>query len=218
MTPPAAKKWTQYRPLSTFLAVLALACGVLLPFPAAAWAVDGQGTEGGNRGRLSAESTLPGDAGPKDARQESTGVAIAELAAGGSDFDGQAVWVVGEAVGDLVNAGSDKAFSWVLLTSLEEKSNIAVTVYMRQQDTEKVDRLGRYGIKGTTLRVEGTFHLVCPEHEGISDLHAVRVSVVEEGSQTKEAFDAGTFLPGAVVVTVGLALLGGYYLLRERRR
>ena len=35
--------------------------------------------------------------------------------------------------------------------------------------------------KGAILQVRGTFHLVCADHEGQSDLHAEAVTVIAPG-------------------------------------
>ena len=39
---------------------------------------------------------------------------------------------------------------------------------MTSETAARIDTFGAYGKTGTTLQVRGTFHLVCPEHEGLS--------------------------------------------------
>ncbi|MCL1797247.1 MAG: hydrolase [Eggerthellaceae bacterium] len=142
---------------------------------------------------------------------------IADLGAA-EDADGNIVQIVGEAVGDKIVTGFDKEHCWILISSTDKKSNAAISVYMTMEDAEKIENLGRYGIKGTSLRVKGVFHLICPEHNGIRDLHAESISVFDQGRQTKESFSKNIFIPGGVAVAIGFVLLLFYYRIRERRR
>ena len=89
---------------------------------------------------------------------------------------------------------------------------------MTDEQAERIDAFGKYGTTGTMLQVRGTFHLVCPEHSGLTDLHAEHVSVVDKGKHYEEPFSLEAFIPGAVVVAVGLVVTGVFYWLRERRR
>ena len=89
---------------------------------------------------------------------------------------------------------------------------------MSSESAAKIDTYGKYGTTGTTLQVRGTFHLVCPDHDGVSDLHAEVVSVVEPGSHHEDEFEFDRFIPGAVTVVIGLAMMAVFYWIRERRR
>ena len=162
---------------------------------------------------------------------------IGDLARADSYFDNQTVQVVGEAVGDAIRSGLDGRHRWITLSAEGDSSTISV--YMTSEQAAKVDTFGRYGAQGTTLQVEqaakvdtfgrygaqgttlqvrGTFYLVCPDHDGISDLHAEVVTVVSRGEEAPDEFDASAFVPGIATVAVGLVLLGVFYWLRERQR
>ena len=143
---------------------------------------------------------------------------IASLDEADSFYDEQTVQVVGEAVGDSIRQGLSGKHRWVTLTALEKEVAATVSVYMREESAAKIDSYGKYGVTGTVLQVRGTFQLVCPEHEGLTDLHAEIVTVVEKGKHHGDVFDPKTFIPGALFVAVGLALMGLYYYLRERQR
>jgi hypothetical protein len=143
---------------------------------------------------------------------------IVEISKADAYFDNQTVQVVGEVVGDSLNAGPNNEYRWITLLSEDADSNASVTVYMSALEAEKIDTFGKYGSTGTKLRINGTYHLVCAEHEGISDIHADQVSVTEAGRQNPEALDLYAFIPGAVAVLVGLILVLVFSRLHEKRR
>ena len=92
------------------------------------------------------------------------------------------------------------------------------TVYMTKEAAEKIDLFGKYGQKGTTLQVRGTFHLACSEHSGVSDIHATVVTVTQKGKATADTFDPAMFVPGIIAVAIGLALMLLFRYLQERQR
>ena len=140
---------------------------------------------------------------------------ITDLSTADTYYDKQTVQVTGEVVGDRITAG-DGRYCWLQLASPSDSST--VSVYLTNESADKVDTYGTYGRKGTTLQVRGTFNLACPDHDGASDLHAQVVTVTEKGKATPDEFDINSFIPGAVTVMIGLAMMVVFYLLRERQR
>lgn len=143
---------------------------------------------------------------------------IMALAGANSSFDNQTVQVVGEAIGDSIREGLDNRHRWITLAANEKDSTATVSVLMTAEQAAKIDTYGKYGTTGTKLQVRGTFHLVCTEHEGLTDLHADIVTVVEKGKHHEDEFDVNAFVPGAIATALGLALMGVFYYLRERQR
>lgn len=141
---------------------------------------------------------------------------INALSQADSYYDGQTVQVVGEVVGDSIRAGVSGRHRWITLSTPGDSATIAV--YMSNEAAAKIDTYGAYDTVGTTLQVRGTFHLVCADHEGLSDLHAEAVTVVEPGKRTPDEFDFSAFIPGIAAVVVGFVLLGVFYWMRERQR
>ena len=135
---------------------------------------------------------------------------ITDLSTADTYYDKQTVQVTGEVVGDRITAG-DGRHCWLQLASPSDSST--VSVYVTNESADKVDTYGAYDRKGTTLQVRGTFNLACPDHDGVSDLHAQVVTVTEKGKATPDEFDINVFIPG--VVTVMMVV---FYLLRERQR
>ncbi len=134
-----------------------------------------------------------------------------------SYLNGQTVQVTGEVVGDLIRAEHDEGFCWIVLQA-NDGSYAEVPVLISADAAEAIDTYGAYGRKGTTLQIRGTFHLSCSDHEGLSDLHADAVSVVEKGSITEQVFDAQAFVPGLALVLVGVVMMLVFRHLREGRR
>lgn len=129
----------------------------------------------------------------------------------------QTVRVTGEVVGDRIRAEFDPGFCWIVLQS-NDGSYTEVPVFLSTVLTEPIDTYGAYGRKGTTLQIRGTFHLACPDHEGLTDLHADTASVVAKGHSSEREFDIGAFLPGIVLVMVGLIMLLVFRHMREGQR
>lgn len=142
---------------------------------------------------------------------------ISDLAQADSYLDGQTVQVTGEAVGDSIRAEFDKGYRWITVQATDG-SYSQIAVFMTDESAEKIDTFGAYGKVGTKLQVRGTFNLACPQHEGLTDLHANHVTVVEKGYAEKPAFDFVDFIPGLVLVVIGSASVVVFYRLRERLR
>ena len=143
---------------------------------------------------------------------------IADLAQADSYYEGQTVLVQGEVVGDRINDEMQPDNCWVTLQDDDPTNPSVVSVFMTMEQAKNIDTYGSYGVTGTMLQVRGTFHLVCADHEGQSDLHAEAVTVIAPGERYPDEFDFNAFVPGIVVVVVGLVMLGVFYWLRERQR
>lgn len=146
--------------------------------------------------------------------------AIADLAGADAYYDGQTVQVTGEAVGEaispLVDMGKDSGM--VRVTLYEASSGTSVTVVMSKEDADKIGTYGAYGRTGATLRVQGTFHLTCQDHEGESDIHADIVTVLSQGSVHPDEFVPEKFIPGVTVMVIGLICLLVGWRIKERSR
>lgn len=188
-----------------------------------------QASDGTNEGGASSESSTPE---PLDAEGNLINegqvsdtsflydAAIADLAGADAYYDGQTVQVTGEAVGEaiapLMNVGEDSGM--VRVTLYEESSGTSVTVIMTRENAEKIGTYGAYGKTGATLRVQGTFHLTCQEHEGESDIHADVVTVLKQGSVHPDEFEPEDFVPGVVALVIGLVCMLAGWRIKERSR
>lgn len=143
---------------------------------------------------------------------------IVDLAQADSYFDNQTVRVTGEVVGDRRASLGDTENCWITLTEPVFGENSTVEVYMSNEQASRIDTYGAYGRVGTILSVQGTFHLVCAEHEGESDVHADSVTVSARGHAVQSDFDPQSFLPGIACVGIGVLMMAILGILRERGR
>ena len=143
---------------------------------------------------------------------------IVDLAQADSYFDNQTVRVTGEVVGDRRASLGDAENCWITLTEPVFGENSTVEVYRSNEQASRIDTYGAYGRVGTILSVQGTFHLVCAEHEGESDVHADSVTVSARGHAVQSDFDPQSFLPGIACVGIGVLMMAILGILRERGR
>lgn len=143
---------------------------------------------------------------------------ISELSDAESFHDAQMVQVSGEVVGDRINDEADPNLCWIALQSLDEDDSSSVTVLMTREQADLIDRYGNYQVNGTELQVRGMFYLACPEHEGLSDLHAQEVTVVHAGSDREHTTNPAVLWAAFLAVGIGLLSLFTYRFLRERRK
>lgn len=121
--------------------------------------------------------------------------AISDLQDADSYLNDQTVQVTGEVVGDRIRAEFDSGYCWIVLQG-SDKGHSEIPVFMSLDATAVIDTYGAYGRKGTTLQVRGTFHLICPEHEGLTDLHADAVTFVEKGRSPSSLLTSARFCRG----------------------
>jgi hypothetical protein len=147
-------------------------------------------------------------------------ITIAELEDASAELDGCRVDIVGEAIGDILAAHD--GYVWITLVDLDPQSKgidtASINVYMTSKDAELISNLGRFRVVGSTVEVSGVFHLACPEHEGLSDVHASSVRILDEGGSTEQRVDVGLLIFGVVLIAVAGLLLFLFYVLRERLR
>lgn len=119
----------------------------------------------------------------------------AELVEFQEELDGMTVTVEGEAIGDKMNDMGDGV--WVNVLGGE----VAVGIFMDDEQVDGVSMLGDYGHTGDGLSVVGEFHAACPEHGGDLDVHADSLTVISPGHEVDRPVRAW---PGIV----GIALIG----------
>lgn len=143
---------------------------------------------------------------------------ISELSGAESFHDTQVVQVNGEVVGDCINDEANPKMCWITLQSTKENDSSAVSVLMSHEQAKLIDSYGNYQVNGTELQVCGVFYLSCPDHQGLSDIHAQEVTVVHVGSPRTHAVNPAVFWASFLAVGLGLLSLFAYRFLRERRK
>jgi hypothetical protein len=137
---------------------------------------------------------------------------IVGLTNAGRQLDGQQVIIQGEVVGDILIA--ENGYRWLML----QDGGASISVHIAESELAKITHLGRYNQVGTRLEVLGEFHLDCAEHDGLTDVHAITVSVVSEGFEVASDFDVRKLQVGGLLVFISLCLLVLHWRLRERTR
>lgn len=143
---------------------------------------------------------------------------IVELSNTDSSFQGNTVQVTGEVIGDAIRAEQDSDKHWITMESIEEDADNSISVLIDDSYLDLIDTYGMFGKRGTILQVRGTFYLTCPSHEGIMDIHAESVKLIERGADLGTPFDIDLFTPGIAFAVLGLLLTLVYSRLRERER
>jgi hypothetical protein len=137
---------------------------------------------------------------------------IPGLSNAGTQIDGQTVTFQGEAVGDIINA--DEGHKWLTL----EDEGSTISVYVTDYQANRISHLGRYDQRGSFVEVTGTFHAACPIHDGLTDVHADRLTVLDAGEELESELDFNELKIGGVLLAIGLLLLVLQWRLRERLR
>ena len=143
---------------------------------------------------------------------------LAELAGANSVYDGQTIQIIGEVIGDILHDGDGSNHVWVMLASTDPTSDATVILHMPASSASIIDTLGVYGKTGTILQVRGTYHLVCPDHEGMSDIHVENVNVVSPGTSTPDTFSWAALRPGILLLVLAGILAAVLHMLRQRLR
>ena len=68
------------------------------------------------------------------------------------------------------------------------------------------------------MQVRGTYHQACSEHDGLPDIHTTDSVVLASGVDHFDVFAPAEFIPGIVMLLVGIALMAAFYAARERTR
>ncbi len=92
------------------------------------------------------------------------------------DYDQTTVVYEGEVVGDILYRGD---FAWLNVSD----GNNTIGVYVTVAQASEISLVGRYGVQGDTIRVEGEFRRACAEHGGDLDIHASSVTVLSAGAR-----------------------------------
>lgn len=143
---------------------------------------------------------------------------MAELTQADSYHDGQTVQVQGEVVGDCINDEADSSSCWITLQDNENVNPLVVSVFLARDQASIIDTYGSYEKVGTQLQVRGTFHLSCDEHQGMSDIHASVVNVIDQGYHVENEVNSGIFMLAIMASLAGIALFLYYSFKSERSR
>lgn len=120
---------------------------------------------------------------------------INDLVLKSNEFNHEIISVQGEAIGESLKR--DK-YSWV---NIKDSTN-AIGIYMKNEDVKKINIYGGYNKIGDNLEVEGVYNKACSEHLGDTDIHAIKVDILENGIVVEE--DVPSYKS---IIAVGLIMI-----------
>lgn len=132
-------------------------------------------------------------------------------------YDRRTVQVTGEVVGDIIKA-EDPHYRWLIIQDLNIGSDAQISLYVTPVQAQKIDKFGRYGVRGSIIKATGMFQEVDPELEGAQSLRTSDLVVLEKGVITKPPFRLDHFMPGFFAVFLGCVVLYVFYRAHERQR
>ena len=132
-------------------------------------------------------------------------------------YDRRTVQVTGEVVGDIIKA-EDPHYRWLIIQDLNIGSDAQISLYVTPVQAQKIDKFGRYGVRGSIIKATGMFQEVDPEFEGAQSLRTSDLVVLEKGVITKPPFRLDHFMPGFFAVFLGCVVLYVFYRAHERQR
>lgn len=206
----------QRKRVGWFVLLLSLVCALALCAPVA-WADDDQGEDSTELQAVDSKgNTVNVNQMPDSSFLYNTN--ISDLSDAESFHDTQMVQVHGEVVGDCIADETNSSMCWITLQSMDEKDSSVVTVLMSRDQAALIDGYGNYDTTGTELQVRGIFYLSCPEHQGLSDLHAQEVTVVANATERDHEGHPGVMWSAVLAVGLGILSLFVYRYLRERSK
>lgn len=131
---------------------------------------------------------------------------IPDLISHSMQFDGQVIAITGEVIGDIMQRGN---FAWINIL----ENGTALGIWVSAEQASMLKSTGKYQHKGDVVRVTGVFHRACPEHGGDADVHAMALSIIQNGTSMPVAANIDSLLVGIL-----LCVVGGIFVVLWRRR
>ncbi|MBO3445114.1 hypothetical protein [Clostridium sp. CCUG 7971] len=120
---------------------------------------------------------------------------INDLITNAKEFNHKIISVKGEVIGESLKRDR---YGWV---NIKDSTN-AIGVYMKNEDIKKIKVYGGYNKIGDKLEVEGVYNKACSEHMGDTDIHAIKVDIIESGIVTEP--DVPSY---KILIAVGLIMI-----------
>lgn len=136
---------------------------------------------------------------------------VAVLTSTNRALDGSEVSFTGEVVGDVVNAES--GYKWV---NIMGTANTVIGVRVSDEQAQLIQNYGGYHATGTMLKIAGTYHIACAEHQGELDVHAASVEVADAGGAITHLVDTKRLLVACVLCFIVVAILVAFFFARRR--
>jgi hypothetical protein len=127
------------------------------------------------------------------------------------DWDGAETAYTGEVIGDILPRGS---YAWI---NVSDGAN-AIGIWVPDEFARQITHIGRYGMRGDTVRVTGVFHRACPDHGGDLDIHAANLEVISAGHTVPHAVAPVKIIIAAVMTASNIVLAAFLFKRRYKRK
>lgn len=138
-------------------------------------------------------------------------ISIQELLNQSKALDQQTVIIEAEVILEVLERGD---MAWL---NVNDGTN-AIGVYLPIKMTEELDSFGDHQNQGDRVRIEAVFYRNCPEHGGEMDLHAINLSIIEEGFVMERPISTWKFSFAIVGFTLSMFSLWMYRMYRKSIR
>ena len=103
-------------------------------------------------------------------------VSTQELLENAEQYDGKTVIYKGEVIGDIMIRNE---FAWI---NVRDEFG-AIGAFCPKELVSGIKHQGSYKFKGDVLSLQGIFNRTCPQHGGDTDIHAEKITIIEEGEE-----------------------------------
>lgn len=138
-------------------------------------------------------------------------VSINDLIKNSHKFDNQTITIKAEVILEVLERGD---YAWI---NVNDGSN-AIGVYLPIEMVKELDVFGDYDHKGDVVLIEGLFSRNCDEHGGEIDIHATKLTIVEEGYVVKHDLSTWKFVGAFISFSLSIIALIVYRRTRKIKK
>lgn len=138
-------------------------------------------------------------------------VSINDLIKNSHEFDNQAITIKAEVILEVLERDD---YAWI---NVNDGTN-AIGVFLPIEMTKELDVFGDYDHKGDVVLVEGVFTRNCDEHGGEIDIHATKLTIVEEGYVVKQDLSTLKFIGAFIGFSLSVIALIVYRRTRKIKK
>lgn len=138
-------------------------------------------------------------------------VSINDLISQSHAYDDQAITIEAEVILEVLERGEN---AWI---NVNDGTN-AIGVYLPIEMVKDLDVFGDYNHKGDVVLIEGIFTRNCDEHGGEIDIHATKLTIVEEGYVVTHELSSLKFIIAFMSFTLSVIALFAYRELRKFKK
>lgn len=138
---------------------------------------------------------------PISAFAQSEEVSSTELIENAAYWDKKQITYTGEVIGDILVRGD---YAWINISDGEN----TMSCYLSAENTKAIENLGRYGVQGDVVCVQGTFYRASAAHGGDMDIDGSSLKLISKGHVLENKYSPLTLcLSGAALLCAVLMII-----------